>query len=159
MIYFLSSVFFSHFTFNDLFFHFSLLQIKIISWSWFRIQLNKPISWPPTSFLNLMPPKVNSVNHVNQLAGGNHLRAHTDQSCDHSGLQLCATPPQSSLCWPVAPEFPGGPSFLKSRFWSQEPKRSPHPASFWPLVHFVTLGKGCFSLTKNNWNAYPAVRI
>lgn len=31
MIYFLSSVFLSHFTFSDLFFHFSLLQIKTIS--------------------------------------------------------------------------------------------------------------------------------
>lgn len=31
------------------------------------------------------------------------------------------------------------------------------PTPFWPSVHFVALGKGCFSLTKNNWNAYPAV--
>lgn len=42
-----------------------LHQIKTISWLWFRIQLNKPLSWLPASFLNLIAPKNNNVNHVN----------------------------------------------------------------------------------------------
>lgn len=153
MIYFLSSVFFSHFTFTDLFFHFSFLQIKTISWLWFRIQQNKPLTWLPASFLNLIAPKYNSGNHVDRLAYGNYLRAHSGRSSDLRGLQ---PRPSRQSCPSAAsvPEFPGG-SFPPSL--EQEPVRSLHPASSWPSVHFVTFGQGCFSLTKNSWNAYPAV--
>ena len=63
---------------------FWLHQIKTVSWLWFRIQLNKPLSWLPASFLNVIAPKSDNINHVNQLAGGNLLRAYLDWSSAQS---------------------------------------------------------------------------
>ena len=125
-----------------LFFMFPFLQIKTISWLWFRIQLNKPLSWLPASFLNLMPLKNNSVNHVHWRARGRHIGALPGWSV----TQWAAAPPPTSFLasclW-----FPG--RRIMSRFWSKSlwEAQAPFPSDF------VALGKGSFSLTKNNQNA------
>lgn len=81
-------------------------------------------------------------NHVNHLAGGNHLRAYLDQPSD-----------QSHQSHPPAGQSPLNPweGLLSSPpDFGARALSSPHPTSSWPSVHFVTPGKGCFSLTKNN---------
>ena len=128
-----------------------LHQTTTISWLWIRIQLNKPLSWPHVSFLNLMPPKNNSSNHVNWLRGGNHLRADADQASDQGRLQLYPTPPKSLLCGPATPEFPGGPSFSSPGFgvWTSE---TPTPCFLLTFSSHCCPEIGHFSLTKINWN-------
>lgn len=121
-----------------------LHQIKTISWLWFRIQLNKPLSWLPASFLNVIAPKSDNINYVNQLAGGNHLRAYLDWSSaqSHQSHPSAGQSPLNS--WEDLLSSP--PDF------GARALNSPHTLlpSIWPSVHFVTLGKVCFSLTKNN---------
>jgi hypothetical protein len=64
---------------------------------WSRIQLNKPLSGLPVSFLNLMSPKNNSANHVS-----GHVVA-TWACVDHAIDQGSLCPPHKECLWSSQP--------------------------------------------------------